>query len=275
MSAYLGSTKIWDSSSTPSPAEWVRPADWLAMPTIAPTEEKLVGLHCVWPTDGNFCAFTISGAFTVDWGDGVVENFASGATAYHEYDYDDVDLAGTESTRGYKQVLVTITPQSGKNLTSVNFHVKHNQAGLLSGYSSGWLDIMFSAPSCTNLIIGGTTSRHSMFERFTGLSCGLLTSMSYMFNNCYSLASLDLSSFDTSAVTSISMFSSCYSLASLLFPCDKTFTVASCKLSAAALDELYTSLPTVTGKTITVTGNYGTSGHTPSIATAKSWTVTF
>jgi hypothetical protein len=76
-------------------------------------------------------------------------------------------------------------------------------------------------------------------------------------------------------VTSMSsMFSTCPSLASLLFPASITFTVASCKLSPAALDALYTSLPTVTGKTITVTGNYGTSGHTPSIATAKGWTVT-
>jgi hypothetical protein len=53
-----------------------------------------------------------------------------------------------------------------------------------------------------------------------------------------------------------------------------TFTVASCKLSAAALDALYTSLPTVTGQTITVTGNVGIAADTPTIATAKGWTVT-
>jgi hypothetical protein len=55
-----------------------------------------------------------------------------------------------------------------------------------------------------------------------------------------------------------------------------SFSVASCKLSAAALNEIFTGLPTVTGQTITVTGNYGISqaGYSPTIATAKGWTVT-
>jgi hypothetical protein len=40
------------------------------------------------------------------------------------------------------------------------------------------------------------------------------------------------------------------------------------------LNEIYTNLATVTGQTITVTGNYGTSSDNPAIATAKGWTVT-
>jgi hypothetical protein len=46
------------------------------------------------------------------------------------------------------------------------------------------------------------------------------------------------------------------------------------QLAAAQLDEIYTNLPTVTSKTITVSGNWGTAGDTPTIATAKGWTVT-
>ena len=43
-----------------------------------------------------------------------------------------------------------------------------------------------------------------------------ITNLEYMFNNCHSLTSLDLSNFDTSAVTTMDgMFSSCHSLASL------------------------------------------------------------
>jgi hypothetical protein len=45
-------------------------------------------------------------------------------------------------------------------------------------------------------------------------------------------------------------------------------------LSGAALDEIYTNLATVVGKTIIVTGNYGTASDDPTIATAKGWTVT-
>lgn len=45
-------------------------------------------------------------------------------------------------------------------------------------------------------------------------------------------------------------------------------------LSGGALDEFYTYLPTVSGKTINITGTYGAGDDTPSIATAKGWTVT-
>jgi hypothetical protein len=53
-----------------------------------------------------------------------------------------------------------------------------------------------------------------------------------------------------------------------------TFSVANCKLSAAALNEIYTNLATVTSQTITVSGNHGTNADDPTIATAKGWTVT-
>jgi hypothetical protein len=52
-----------------------------------------------------------------------------------------------------------------------------------------------------------------------------------------------------------------------------SFSVENCRLSATALNEIYTNLPTVSGQSITVTGNYGTSSDTPSIATGKGWTV--
>ena len=53
-----------------------------------------------------------------------------------------------------------------------------------------------------------------------------------------------------------------------------THIISNNMLGAAELDEYYTGLPTVTGQTLTVTGNYGTYGDDPSIATAKGWTVT-
>lgn len=53
-----------------------------------------------------------------------------------------------------------------------------------------------------------------------------------------------------------------------------SFSIQSCALDVAQLDELYTNLPTVVGQTITVTDNPGTSGDDPTIATAKGWTVT-
>jgi hypothetical protein len=123
------------------------------------------------------------------------------------------------------------------------------------------------------------------------------TNFSNMFSGCTSLQSVSL---DTSSGTNFSnMFSGCRSLAalpaldmssgtnfsSILFNTQSlarveatgikvSFSVANCSLSAAALNEIYTNLATVTGQTITVSGNYGTASDNPIIATAKGWTVT-
>jgi hypothetical protein len=45
-------------------------------------------------------------------------------------------------------------------------------------------------------------------------------------------------------------------------------------LGTAALDQLFTDLPTITAKTINITGTPGAATCTRSIATAKGWTVT-
>ena len=97
-----------------------------------------------------------------------------------------------------------------------------------------------------------------------------------MFQNCSSLQTV--TALNASAVTSSdnlgNIFASCPSLSRIAATgFIYTFSVANCKLSAAALNEIYTNLPTVTGQTFTVTGNWGTENDYPSIATAKGWTV--
>ena len=104
-----------------------------------------------------------------------------------------------------------------------------------------------------------------------------VTNMSYMFYACKNLQAIP--ALVTTAVTSsanfTNMFAGCNSLARIEAKDFRfTFSVEDCKLSATALNEIYTNLPTVVGQTITVTGNYGRTADTPSIATAKGWTVT-
>jgi hypothetical protein len=101
--------------------------------------------------------------------------------------------------------------------------------------------------------------------------------MTNMFASCVSLTAVP--ALVTTAVpiaTNLSgMFTTCNSLARIQAKDFKfTFSVAACKLSAVALDEIYTNLPVVVGQTITVSNNYGTTGDDPTIATAKGWTVT-
>ena len=101
------------------------------------------------------------------------------------------------------------------------------------------------------------------------------TNFSYMFYSCSSLASIHL--LNTAAGTDFSnMFYSCTSLAkAALSGTTRAISYSGCKLSAAELNEIYTNLGTAAGaQTITVTGNYGVTGDTPTIATGKGWTVT-
>ncbi len=506
ISSQLATTKNWvgsRASQTSTPIEWERPADWLALPTVLETDQIFVGLHAIY-SDANFLALSAAGDYAVDWGDGVVENFASGVTAQHIYDYTTYDVSNaTLCSRGYKQVIVAVTPQVGQNLTVLDLHKKHNMANLQK-YNSGFLDIAIAGQYLTDLRIGvvtpGSSTQNILFgalERFnlvrsnvkqasnllyncrrlaevgglatstdptrsvnvtfqdagdtatatghgfingdpvifssisstTGVTEGIQyyvvgatvdtfqvsgsyggaalalttngvgvasagTSFFQMFNGCYSLQSVPLFNtaagtnftsmfnscyslqsvplFNTAAGTSFtSMFQNCYSLqsvplfntavgtnfSSMLIGCyslqsvplfntaagtnftsmfngcyslqsvpllntavgtnfnnmfngcyslqsvprfntaagtnfvsmflncyslanidaigfNVSFSVSNCKLSAAALNKIYTNLATVTGQTITVTGNYGTTSDDPTIATAKGWTVT-
>lgn len=128
-----------------------------------------------------------------------------------------------------------------------------------------------------------------------------VTSMSGMFLDCRLLERIPL--FDTSNVTLMAnMFYNCCSLAFIpalnmtsasdYLPnfCTNSgvtrieaygytgnnlyIEVNNSKMSGAALDEFYTNLGTATGDSvIIVEGNYGAPADTPSIATAKGWTV--
>lgn len=157
---------------------------------------------------------------------------------------------------------------------------------------------LFNTGSVSGITMAGMFYGCQSLETVPLLNTSNITSMSTMFQNCYALKNIP--EFDTSKVTSLSnAFRGCRSLQSIpalvvstvtsistaFTDCCSlkrieakdfkiTFSIANCSLSADALNEIYTNLPVVTGRTITVTGNYGTASDTPSIATAKGWTVT-
>ena len=201
--------------------EWQRPADWLPMPTnITATDQIFVGLHAVIENSDNYCAFsftTSSGQYRVDWGDGNVTLHNSGTIAQYQYNYASISNS-TLSSRGYKQVMIKVTPVSG-NLLSCNFQQRfvttpvQNQA-----YSSGFLECILSMPNASsgNSITfgGGTTIRHAYCEKVEIKTIGNATSMQNVFYNCYSLQSVPL--FNTIDVTSMTnMFYNCFSLKSV------------------------------------------------------------
>ena len=202
---------VKQAAPAPAPEPWVRPADWLEIDSLVNVgDEKFVGLHLI-TEDSNFLALSATSDYTVDWGDGLVENFASGIVAYHSHDW--VDFVGTDSVKGYRQAIVTVTPQVAGTFTNINLQRKHNQPGL-SPYSGGWIDIVMSAPNMTSIDIGDTTIFLTYLEKFVFKGDHLITNMTSMFEGCSSLQSVPL--FNTASVTNMtSMFKNCSYLQSV------------------------------------------------------------
>ena len=201
--------------------EWQRPADWLPMPTnITSADQTFVGLHAVIENSDNYCAFlftTSAGQYRVDWGDGNVTLHNSNTIAQYQYNYASVSNS-TLSSRGYKQVIIKVTPVSG-NLLTCNFQQRfvttpvQNQA-----YSSGFLECILSMPNASSggsiTFGGGINIRHAYCEKVDIKTIGNATNMVNMFNGCFSLQSVPL--FNTSNVTSMqNMFYNCISLKSV------------------------------------------------------------
>ena len=267
-------------------APWVRNPAWPALtaPTIG--EQKLVGLHAVWPGDGvgnggNFFAVNCAAAYTVAFGDGTSVNTATGVQTNHEYNFADIDLydatvtltdagdlvertahgysngmrvqfyrivtttglveaqfyfvinatandfqvAATEggaalalTTNGsasllpYKIATVTITPQAGQNLTTVDLFVKNTTTGLQS-YATGWLELAIAGSNITTLTISSSsaTIRHSYLESANIVELGAVTTFANLFNTCRKLQNISITA--PAAVTNMSsMFQSCAAL---------------------------------------------------------------
>jgi len=192
--------------------EWKRPDDWLPIEELVVAgDQKFVGLHAIFE-DSNFVALSATGNYTVDWGDGKIENYTSGVQANHTYSYD--AFAGTETTRGYRQAIVTVMPQVGENLTSVSLQRRHSQFRNSTNYSTGWLDIRLSGQHLTSLILGGVTVRCSFLESFCFLGSNSVTDFTRFFSGCYALQAVPF--FDTSKGINFSfMFQGAVSLQSV------------------------------------------------------------
>ena len=75
-----------------------------------------------------------------DWGETVVES----VVAEHRYSYDALP-ASSQCSRGYRQVIVTLTPQAGSDLTLVDLSPRHSSISQ-DDASCPWLELAISLP---------------------------------------------------------------------------------------------------------------------------------
>jgi surface protein len=199
---------------------YVRPSDWLAMPTVNVGDQKICILHAVFDTGTNFVSFRITtntGTYTVDWGDGTTTSYTSGNVASRNYDYATVGVVNpTPSSRGYRMAMITITPTTGgATITGFNFRDhQHPSCVVTNQYSSGFLDVLMSAPNVTSVAFSGNGAgyvQHGILERFNWIGTSTVSSYNLFFWWCYSLQ--EVVNTPTENVTNVyGMFYHCFSL---------------------------------------------------------------
>lgn len=197
---------------------WIRPSAWRQGPPVSEGEQKIVITNAVYNTDNNFTAFTMTGNFSVDWGDGTTGAFSSLTTASKNYDKTTYSGLTSDVFRGYKTLNIVITPQAGATFSGqFNFALKHPQSGLQSYYNNGYLEIIMSAPYATGPVTVSDTnfnnrSASRLLEHFRWIGASNLTSVGAAFIGCNNLKII--SAFpSTSRVTDFqSLFHSCHAL---------------------------------------------------------------
>lgn len=194
--------------STPSGNTWIRPTDWLTIPT--PATQEVIGLMAVYDDGSNYVAIQCTAAYTVDWGDGTVTNYASNAIASYQHTFSSLS-AGTTTSKGFRQALVRITPQSGQNLTAVNFNIQH--ATLAKYFAVGWLEFDVRIPNGTISWSGASNqTRYARLEKITIREVGVLNPIN-LFNNLNNLKSVYVEPSEMTGRTNFTnMFYACYSL---------------------------------------------------------------
>jgi surface protein len=207
-----GSVWRWDGTrwGVEQVSPWRRPADWLALPTLTTGQQKLVGLFAVDQGNSNLVAFTVAGAYTVDWGDGTTEDFASGVTAERNILWENVS-SSTLTSNGYRQTIITITPQAGQTLTSIDLDVRHSSSAYR--YNVDWLDVAVVGVNLTLMRVGRASRLVTLgsMQQFTLLGPTGITNASNMFANCAALQSVNIT--DASSITEMnSMFDECRAL---------------------------------------------------------------
>ena len=124
------------ASAVRQAAPWVRNPAWPALTAPTSGEQKLAGLHAVWPGDGvgnggNFFAVNCAADYTVAFGDGTSVNTATGVQTNHEYNFADVDLYDATVTLTDAGDLVGRTAHGYSNGMRVQFYRIVTTTGLV------------------------------------------------------------------------------------------------------------------------------------------------
>ena len=234
---------------------WVRPSEWISVPTPATGSEVVNILYGVYDSGPNFLSIQASSTFSVDWGDGSSQSASPGSYVRKEFMFGSYS-SGTLTSDGFRQALVTVTPNTPGTFTSFNLNGRHSYQST-NLYKPSILEIKMSGRNLTsigtytqfdkltNFEFIGTHSIASLSSVFSGIrglrkfkmDCTGVTNTSGMFSSSINLREVDISNLQSSTNMS-SMFSTCYSLNTLpVINAANCSTMASMFASCTNLEE--------------------------------------
>jgi hypothetical protein len=200
------------STSPIAKQKWTRPSDWLDMPAMSQGDEKIVLLVKIFEKGNNYLRFRITGDFQVDWGDGNTNTYSSNDHGEHSFSWSDIS-ASTLTSEGFRQAIVTITPQSGSHMTVFNgrgvspYH--HPDEAYRAITNPNIISCKIASEHFTQFY-QGFWNAHGM-EEFEYVGTNNVTSWNNAFYGCGNLKKIV--SLDTSSCTNFTaMFKLCYSL---------------------------------------------------------------
>lgn len=175
MSSGLLSNQFIDTTSRDPFVPWTRPTDWLPLTDPVIGDQKIVMLWAIFPGDQNWFTITCSGAYSIDWGDGGAVTNTATATQTNKQLLWASYSGSTLTSRGYRQAIITVTPQAGQTLTSIAINVRHTSSPV--GYTSGLLDIVTAGQSVNSMNLAAVNFTHGMMERWRYVGTNLITAL--------------------------------------------------------------------------------------------------
>lgn len=179
-------------TSSASAGGYVRPSDWPAVPIPAADGINLLAMISQYGEVYTALNIQVTGGYTVDWGDGTVDAWATSVQAQHLYNFSTLGTAVT--SRGYKTAVVKVYPTvPGASITYFDFGAKHTSFSTAQGGGAIWLDITVNTPSAT-VIHFRSTLVPTFMEICTIIACGNLTTtaLNSCWSGCSNLSSLSL-----------------------------------------------------------------------------------
>ena len=210
------------SNATGAFTTYSRNPEYLDLPSLSNGDEKVYILAKIYET-ANYFIIRAKSNYTVDWGDGTTTNYASNTVANHEIDWNNIS-ASTVTSTGFRQVIITVTPQSGQTLNSFELRgdFYHPDDSNIN-YNLSIVDVKMASQSMTTMANAFKENRGIEQFEYVGTT-PVLTTVSLCFSTSNNLRKIV--QFNTSNVTSFNQF---------LMNCSKLIEAPKFDLSSATL----------------------------------------